>query len=189
MMHQASFSRGLAPYLLFLALAISPAGQALTVQTRTFPELVQRADTIVVASVAGLRSAWSADGQVIYTFVSLTDLDVLKGDVPAATFELRMPGGMMGDQAQVYPGMPNLELGQRYVLFIQGNLRDFFPLVGINQGLYQVIRDMAGQQRVQRADHRLDNMTSGVTAQLPTLGEFTTRIRNQLSSRDQETAP
>jgi len=183
-------SRGLTLCFCILAFVITPAAQALTVQLRSFPQLVERADTIVVGSVTGLRSAWSADGQVIYTFVTLTDLDVLKGDVPAATFELRMPGGVIGDQAQIYPGMPTLEQGQRYVLFIRGLLRDFFPLVGVSQGLYQVIRDADGQQRVQPADHRHgDNPVNGVTAQLPTLGEFTTRIRDQLSARQPENTP
>jgi len=170
-----------------LTLGISPAAKALTVHPRSFPELVERADTIVVASVAGLRSAWSADGQVIYTFATLADIDVLKGDVPGATFELRMPGGVIGDQAQLYPGMPALEQGQRYVLFIHGHLREFFPLVGVNQGLYQVIRDASGEQRVRRADHHIERSASGVSVQLPTLGEFTARIRDRLSAHPETT--
>jgi len=168
-----------------------PAAYALTVQLRTFPELVERADTIVVGTVTGLRGAWGADGQTIYTYATLTDLDVLKGDVPAATYELRMPGGVIGDSAQLYPGMPSLEQGERYILFIRGYLRDFFPLVGVYQGLYQVIRDENGDQYVLRAYQPLENVAtenfvSGVTVELPTLEAFTTRIRDQLSSHPQE---
>jgi hypothetical protein len=115
--------------------------------------------------------------------LTLADLDVLKGDVSAATFELRMPGGAIGDQAQLYPGMPVIQQGERYVLFIRGQLRNFFPLVGVYQGLYKVVRDDDDNQRVLRADQRLDNVIGGVMTQIPTLDAFTARIRDQLSAR------
>ena len=123
---------------------------------------------------------------LIYTFVLLTDLDVLKGDVPAANFELRMPGGVIGDRAQLYPGMPIMQQGQRYVLFIRGQQRDFFPLVGVYQGLYRVFSDEHNQQRVIRADQHPEDIISGVKIEMPTLNVFTTRIRTQLSSHQQE---
>lgn len=107
---------------------------ALTVKHRTLPELIERADTIVVATVVGQRSDWNADGRVIYTFLTLTDLDVLKGDVSSATFELRMPGGAIGDQAQLYPGMPVIQQGERYILFIRGQFRDFSPWLASIRG-------------------------------------------------------
>ena len=50
----------------------------------------------------------------------------------------------------VYSGLPSLRSGERNVQFIRGNNRDLFPEVGVNQGIYQVVRDGGGRDVVVR---------------------------------------
>jgi hypothetical protein len=189
--HLSAWRAGSAWRALLLAAALlSPSAQALTVNARPFPELVQEAEVIVVGTVAGMESAWSADHEAIQTTVRLVDLDLIKGEVPAIPYEVRLAGGVVGDTAQVYPGMPRLVTGGRYVLFVRGNLRDFFPLVGAYQGLYRVLTDADGQQRVLRADQRDTPVVRALTLPAqPTLEEFTARIRDQLTAPDRTPAP
>lgn len=176
-----------AAVLLVLA---STAAQALTAVPRPFAELVQQAELIVVATVAGTASAWSADRETIYTTVSLVDLELIKGEVPSVPFELRMPGGVVGDTAQSYAGMPRLVAGGRYVLFVRGNLRELIPLVGAYQGLYKVLTDTDGQTRVLRADQAENLVVRALSLpSQPTLEEFTDRIRDQLGAQLQAPAP
>ncbi len=179
---QSRRSDALAGLCVLSLLASSPV-QALTVVPRTFPELVQQAELIIVGTVAGARSAWSADGQTISTTVSLDDLEVLKGEVPSVPYELLLPGGVVGDTAQTYPGMPELVQGGRYVLFVRGNRHELIPLVGTYQGLYRVLTDGDGQSRVLRADRRDTLVVRALTLPTqPTLEEFTDRIREELSA-------
>lgn len=164
-----------------LSLLMASPAQALTVVPRTFPELVRQAELIVVGTVSGARSAWSADGQTISTTVSLDDLEVLKGEVPSVPYELLLPGGVVDDTAQTYPGMPELIQGGRYVLFVRGNRHTLIPLVGAYQGLYRVLTDSDGQQRVLRADRRDTPVVRALALPAqPTLQEFTDRIRGEL---------
>lgn len=166
-----------------LCLLLPGTAQALTVVPRDFSELIGEAELIIVGTVTGARSAWSADGRTITTTVSLGELEVIKGEVPSVPYELILPGGVVGDTAQSYPGMPELSSGGRYVLFVRGNRRELIPLVGAYQGLYQVLTDPDGEQRVLRAD-RGDSLVvrALVLPGQPTLRQFTDRIREQLSA-------
>lgn len=131
------------------ALLIASTAQALTVVPRSFDELVSLADTIVIATAADARSVRSPDGRAILTRYVLQDLELIKGAVPSAPFELSLPGGVLGDEAQLYPGVPRLLRGERYVLFLYDReVAVFLPLVGVQQGLYRVLRDAAGETRV-----------------------------------------
>lgn len=169
-------------------LLVSAWAAALTVVPRSFDELVEQADTIVIATVGTLRAGWGSDGETIYTYASLQELEVIKGDVPAATFDLPMPGGVLGDQAQFYPGLPQLHSGERYILFMRGYGREFVPLVGIQQGLYRVLRDGSGQARVVRSDVRLlENSVAGVARApltAPSLDSFVDAIQARLAAGD-----
>lgn len=174
---------------LWLAL-LSAAAPALTAVPRPFPELVQQADLIVVGTVAALDSAWSADHALIYTTARLVDLEVIKGAVPAVPYELRLPGGVVGTTAQKYPGTPSLVQGGRYVLFVRGQTSEFFPLVGAYQGLYRVLTDTDGQQRVLRADQRDTPVVRALTLPAqPTLEEFVARVREQMNAAGLESGP
>ncbi len=117
---------------------------------RTFVELVERADCVLIGTVMRVTTAVGADGEKIYTYVTLADLEVLKGEVPDTSYVLRVRGGVVDTQAEVYPGLPQLEAGGRYILFVQGNFRDLFPVVGLHQGVFRVGWDSARQQEVVR---------------------------------------
>ena len=166
-----------------LCLLMSGSAYALTVVPRDFPELVRQAELIIIGTVTGAHSAWSADRGTISTTVSLDELEVIKGEVPSVPYELNLPGGVVGDTAQTYPGMPTLTPGGRYVLFVRGNRRELIPLVGAYQGLYRVLTDPDGQQRVLRADQGDSLVVRAlVLPGQPTLEEFTDRIRAELSA-------
>lgn len=157
--------------------------QALTVAKMSFDALVQQAEVIVVATVTARQGTLGDDGHTIYTRVTLADIEVIKGDVPAAVFDLRLPGGVVGDHAQVYAGIPRLEQGQRYVLFIRGQQREFIPLVGAFQGVYQVVNDADGTAHVVRSDHLANPVVRALTVSTaPGLEAFIAQIRERLAA-------
>jgi hypothetical protein len=121
---------------------------ALTAIPRTFAELVERADCVLIGTVMRVTTAMGAEGEKIYTYITLADLEVLKGAVPDTPYVLRVRGGVVDTQAEVYPGLPPLTAGGRYLLFVQGNFRDLFPVVGLHQGVFRVVWDSARQQEV-----------------------------------------
>lgn len=168
--------------LLIIACMLASPGYALTVPAYGFDEVIERADIIVIGTVRETRSAWDASGQTIVTRAVLDELELLKGEVPASVYELEVPGGVVGDAAQVYPGIPVLLRGERYVLFIRGDRQHFIPFVGAYQGVYSVLRS-GGEEHVFRYDQAPEPGSAiGVQTapDAPTLDEFVRRIVDHL---------
>lgn len=127
--------------LLLCLLLVGSPGHATTVLHQSFPELVQKADTIVVGTVSTIAAEWDAAAERPYTFVTFSDLDIRKGSAQA-TLTLRLLGGPDPDgNILTISGVPEFHLGDRLVLFIAGNDHYAVPLVGLWQGLYRVVYD------------------------------------------------
>jgi len=170
-----------------VALLLCTSAHGLSVVSRSFDELVQRADLVLVGTVTDVHSEFAAGGldqNTIFSYVNFNDLQVVKGKVTAEAYVLRVPGGVMGRFAQDYPGIPAFQTGQRYLVFIRGNQHDFFPVVGISQGVFRILSNAQGQQVVVRDDH-IDHAgrraLTTLTQDAPTLDSFIQDIRTRLT--------
>lgn len=117
-------------------------GQATTVLHQAFPDLVQKAETIVVGTVSTIHTEWDAARETPYTLVTFTDLDVRKGNPHPTALTLQFVGGPAPDSTVLQiAGVPEFHLGDRLVLFVAGNRHYAVPLVGLWQGVYRVVFD------------------------------------------------
>ena len=120
-------------------LVLTHFATAMVVVQRDFPELVARAEQIVVGTVSDITESVDSSGMPA-TFVTFSDLTVLKGDA-GATLTLRFAGGRADGYAVHVSDMPTFALGEQAVLFVAGNGRDVCPLVGVWQGRFRVRLD------------------------------------------------
>jgi hypothetical protein len=181
-----------------LAVGWTTSSWALTVVPRTFAELVGLADWVVIGTVTQVASA--IEGERIYTYITLADLEVIKGAWHDAEYRLRVSGGVVGPWAEVYQGLPQLEAGRRYILFIQGNFSALFPVVGLHQGVFRVEWDPARQQTVvwpltDQAPARTSDASALRQSQLSvspvagiTVEAFVERIHAQLRTLSQDSS-
>ena len=134
-----NFARLCAVALVGLCSSSSPA-IGLSVVERDFSELVALSEEILVGTVTQIDNGETATGGP-QTYVSFSDLTVLKGN-PATPFVLQLSGGRAPDGMLVQvPDMPTFAVGERAVLFVRGNGRDYCPLVGVWQGRFRVRQD------------------------------------------------
>ena len=128
---------------LLLHVFLSAPVAALSEKQRSFDELVNLSDVVLVGTVSDLRSAWGEGNFAghIFTYVTFTHLDVIKGRVSGAEFTLRLLGGRVGNTVHHYPGAPRFKEGETYTLFVRNNFQDIFPLVGVHQGILRVLWD------------------------------------------------
>jgi len=126
--------------MLLLTLSVwTGSTHAMVVVKRDFPELVARANQIVIGTVTAITEGDDATGSPS-TFVTFSDLSVLKGDV-GSELTLRFAGGGSGRYAVRIPDLPTFVVGERALLFVAGNGRDICPLVGVWQGRFRVRYD------------------------------------------------
>jgi hypothetical protein len=123
---------------------------ATTVIPPTFDELVGQAETIFEGTVTDVQSQWAGEGgqRHIVTFVTFKVNDVIKGE-PGQSYTLRMLGGTIGDTTMEVTDTPKFKQGDRDIVFVENNGRQFVPLVGIMHGRFRVQKDeQSGADRV-----------------------------------------
>lgn len=124
---------------------------ASSVVPMTVATMADHAGQVITGDVAGTRSYWADEPRRIETEVTFTGVGYLKG-APAnadGTFTLRVPGGTIGDLRMRVEGTPEFVVGETWVLFLLPTYR-VFPVVGLDQGAYRVVRSADGVDRVYR---------------------------------------
>ena len=122
-----------------LVVALAGVARAAVVLKLELPELVQRADHIVLAVAGQENSRFAPDGRIV-TDVTLTVKEALKGDLRAGRdIVVTRLGGSVGDLAMLVEGAPRFVRGRQAVVFLRelpatGELR----VVGMSQGVFQV---------------------------------------------------
>ncbi len=123
-------------------LSLLQIARATTVIEQSFSSLVQDAEVIAIGTVSAIATEWNAEKEAPFTLVTFSDLDVLKGDESQTEITLHFLGGPTPDGLVMQiAGVPQFSLGERTVIFCQGNQHQAVPLVGMWQGVYRVMFD------------------------------------------------
>ena len=135
-------------------LAVALAGSAIGAQDGaielSFDDLIQRAPSIVLATVTSRRAEWESYGtsKLIITKVSLQVEQTLKGSAPRE-LTIEVLGGTIGEETLHVSHVPEFAVGDRDVLFLNNAPHSVSPLVGSDQGRFRVINESAsGTARV-----------------------------------------
>ena len=133
-------------WALFLLLAGASA-TAVTLQQLSSDDLISQSTAIVRCRVTAAYTA--EQGGEVFTHYRLRVAETWKG---AAITDIAFPGGVVHGSRQSVVGIPRLQEGQEYVLYLWTNPRSGLTFVtGFQQGIFQVTQDASGQSMVQRA--------------------------------------
>jgi len=145
-----AFPQGVLPMSRVLAivgfLCACSAAFAVTLQQLTPAQLTQSATSIVRARVTG--SSASFTGSTVYTHYTLQVSETWKGSTPA---EVMLPGGVAGGYRQSFPGVPSLQIGNEYVLYLWKSPRTGIThIVGLSQGIFYITQQSNGALQASR---------------------------------------
>ena len=132
------------------ALLLAVNASATTVLHKDVDQLVQEADGIVIGTVRGTESRYGP-GQDIYTFVSVDQVELLKGRYHQSSLTLRLEGGQVGNDILDIEGSPHFSSGDKVILFVKGNGKQMVPFVGWTQGVLRIKPDETGVEEI--TDH------------------------------------
>jgi hypothetical protein len=127
-------------------LLVAAPAQATTILAVPFGEQCTGAETIVVGTVHAVTSRRSPSAPAFFETLVTLGVDEVVAGTPSAELTLRLAGGEVGAVRQSIDGMPEFQVGERYVVFLD-RAQDpptISPITGFNQGLYRVERSEAG---------------------------------------------
>jgi hypothetical protein len=167
-------------------LAVS-ALRATTLEHLSLSEMAQKSTSIVRARVAGSHSA-NRDG-AIYTYFQLQVLETWKASgttISQSATEVAVPGGVADGIRQIATGVPDLKVGQEYVLFLWTSRSGLTQVMGLSQGRFHVFdgiaqRPPASELMLDRSGHRVDD--SGVNLRLD---DLRAQVRRALRQNPEE---
>ncbi len=118
------------------------SGEAQLVEVTT-AELVGEAQAIIRGNVGAIRSEWNEERTYIWSFVTVTVTESLKGtDMSGQEIEVKIPGGVVGEVGQISSDQVTFQEGEDVVVFLgqesyQG--RDYYNVVRLVQGKFSVV--------------------------------------------------
>lgn len=128
-----------------IALMVPEESHATKLRRLSLEELRATASQVVVVTIEGSATRPDLSGRMVWTDYSARVLERLSGE-GAPTLTLSFAGGVAGGIDAGVIGVPVLESGATYVLFLSGNDGGATPTLGWGQGLFRVVRDLEGQQ-------------------------------------------
>lgn len=107
-------------------------------------DLVLEAESISVSTLLFAQSRWNAKGNLIVTdYRFRVEQVLLDGGIGGFEFVVSQGGGSVGSESQDLSSNPRLQVGERYVVFLDPDRGEMFaPFVGGDQGIYRI--DAAG---------------------------------------------
>lgn len=173
-----------------LVLSNARFAHATTVIEKNLDALCAEADQVFVGTVISVQSAWTeAQHRDIETTVTFGDLVALLG-VDTTEVSLQFSGGRVGDVIEYVPGMPQFNVGERFVIFARGG-GSASALVGFHQGFFRVDGNGTSETVAVRSYERIGTLADGrsvigdsasATTNVP-LEDFLNDVRRRLAQR------
>lgn len=123
-------------------LALAGFAAATTLQLLSTTDMIRQSTAIVRVKVTG--SAPVLRGRDIYTQYQFNVLETLKTGQTVASTAVSVPGGAIQGIRQMVAGAPALHSGQEYVIFLWAGKSGLTQIIGLSQGLFNVMQDSAG---------------------------------------------
>jgi hypothetical protein len=177
----ARFTKSKLIGIVLLAAILAAPAFATTVFKLDLAQLVQRADMIVQGQVEAVYSQWDEGQRLVFTYVSIRVDDPLKGE-RRQTVLIRQVGGTAGTIHMSVAGVPEFKRGEMAIVFLKRQNDSTFQVVGMNQGLYEIVEDVAVSSvfGVDLVDSKTGEITKPLAGRRAPVEELKTRIRELL---------
>jgi hypothetical protein len=104
-------------------------------------DLAQSASAIVIGQVKGIESYWDQGARQVFTHITVTAQEVLKGAVRGSEFTVKQLGGVVGNVRSWVDGSPEFRMGEKVLLFLDTNPDGSVQVAQLYQGKFSLFTD------------------------------------------------
>ena len=141
------------------ALVMAATLSATTLEKLTLTDMADQSHVVVRATSLGGTPEYS--GGVVRTHYVLSISEVWKGTA-GKQLDIYVPGGRAGGFRELVPGAPVLDTGSEYVVFLWIGPSGRAQIMGLSQGLFNVVKDPVGTMLLERPGAR-ETMVDPIT--------------------------
>ena len=121
-------------------LLVVTKAESVSFEAKDFDAIATEADLIFIGTGTGTSPRRTGSREIV-TDYRFGDLEIVKGTASAGALTVTMLGGRIGAESLTVAGAPTFHQGVRYLVFVNGNGSVMFPLVGGDQGIFQIRKD------------------------------------------------
>jgi hypothetical protein len=110
-------------------------------------DLTEQSTSVLYGKCSKIKSEWSADKSIIYTYVTVVPEEYIKGNL-GSEVTLTIPGGQVGDIKYEVSDMPLFNEGEDVVAFIWTNPAGKNLITGGSQGRMKIEKDAKTGKRM-----------------------------------------
>ena len=122
--------------------------------------LAAKADIVAVGKVSALASRWNQDHSRIFTSVTLSVDQYVKGGTPGQALTLVVPGGEVDGVGELYSHTATFQQGESVLVFAEKDARGTYTVASGQQGKYTVRKDDATGELTVGGTMTLKGMTA-----------------------------
>lgn len=123
---------------------------ASTVEPMSLAQMSERAQLIFTGRVIEQRTGWNVSRTRLYTYTTFEVDRYLKGGSGAATVEIRVWGGQVGQYRVMVSGAPSFGQGEEVLLFLGGGGAQMLTPLGMSLGKFTLSTNADGARVVKR---------------------------------------
>ncbi len=124
--------------------------------------LATQAELIVQGKVTARQSEWNADQTRIYTHVTLTVEQYIKGQQAEQTVVVTQLGGEVGEVGEVYSGAARFDENEEVLVFLNEDQQGRLRVTGNAQGKYSITRDRETGERMVGENKQLSDLKAEI---------------------------
>ncbi len=171
------------PLVFTLLVSLTPGLSAATLEQLSEARLIDESTEIVRGTVTYCNQIYRQP--VIWTVCEVAVTERFKGQ-QAAKIQVAIPGGTASGFRQSFEGSPTLTRNSEYLFFLWQGKSGLKQIMGLSQGLLNIVKDANGNLMVARAktEDRMVN-PEGQPSQDPGVNLRLSDMRSRISSRQQ----
>ena len=127
--------------------ALSLTAHATAVMNLSDEAMVNQAETILTGRVTYIRSEWNEERTKIFSYVTVTPENLLKGNAYQNEIVVKQLGGEVGDIGMYVEGISVFEENEEVFVFLRKGRDGFHRVVGFSQGKFSVEIDPSTQRK------------------------------------------
>ncbi len=128
----------------------------------TAEQLTDQSDVIAVGKVTSLRSEWNKEQTRIYTHVTLSVDEFLKGSEAQNVLTIAHLGGEVGRVGELYSETATFQKNEEVMVFAKKDPKGMYRVTGADQGKISVMTDKLTGKKMIGASISLDNFKSKI---------------------------
>ena len=163
-MNQRTFMTFCSVIVSLFLLAATVARVSAQLQKLTTKELTNRAEVIAVGKVTSMRSEWNRDKTRIYTKVTISVDQYVKGQRSEKTLTISHLGGEVGAVGELYSHTPRFSKDEEVLVFVKKDKKNNLRITGGADGKFRITKsELTGKKLV---------------GKIKTLEDFTARVKS-----------